>query len=191
MPYPGGFIGIVMAYVLACAAGAESLGIHSFLGAFLAGVALADHHEKHPAPYGAIAHFSTAYITPVFFCSMAITADFVAGFDLAMVALVTAVAMVGKVAGVWAGARVAGLDDRTSLAIGFGMNARGIIGIVMAVVAHEQQVITLEVMVACIVMCILTTMMAGPLMQLTLGRGVMREAAQSAAARAVKPPSGT
>lgn len=179
MPYPGGFIGIVMAYVLAAAAGAEALGIHSFLGAFLAGVALADHHERHPQPYDAIAHFSTAYVTPVFFCSMAITADFVAGFDLAMVAVVTGVAMLGKVAGVYAGGRLAGLPPRDALAIGFGMNARGIIGIVMAVVAHEQQVITLEVMVACVVMCIVTTMLAGPLMQAALGRDRMRAAAEA------------
>jgi Kef-type K+ transport system membrane component KefB len=172
LPYPGGFIGVVMVYVLLCAAAAESLGIHGFLGAFVAGVALSDHYEKHRQPYDAIAHFSTAYITPVFFCSMAITADFVTGFDWAMVALVCAVAMLGKVSGVYAGGRLAGLDARTSLAIGFGMNARGIIGIVMALVAYEQQVIGLPVMVACVVMCIVTTLLAGPLMQGVLGRRV-------------------
>lgn len=170
MPYPGGFIGLVLVYVLLCAWAAESLGIHSFLGAFVAGVALADHHEKHPVPYDAIGHFSLAYITPVFFCSMAISADFFKGFDLAMVIVVTGVAMAGKVLGVWAGGRAGGLDDRTSLAVGFGMNARGIIGIVMAVVAFEQQVISLPIMVACVVMCVVTTMLAGPLMQATLGR---------------------
>jgi Kef-type K+ transport system membrane component KefB len=174
MPYPGGFIGWVLVYVLLCAWAAESLGIHSFLGAFLAGVALADHHEKHPTPYNAIGHFSLAYVTPVFFCSMALTTDFVRGFDLAMVLLVTAVAMAGKLLGVYAGGRLGGLDSRTSLAVGFGLNARGIIGIVMAVVAFEQQVIGASIMVACIVMCIVTTMLAGPLMQATLGRQRMK-----------------
>jgi Kef-type K+ transport system membrane component KefB len=170
MPYPGGFIGWVLAYVLACAWAAESLGIHSFLGAFVAGVALADHHERHPQPYDAIGHFSLGYITPVFFCSMALQADFVAGFDLVMVLLVTGVAMAGKVAGVFVGGRLGGLDARESLAVGLGMNARGIIGIVMAVVAYEQQVISLAIMVACVVMCIVTTLLAGPLMQWVLGR---------------------
>lgn len=174
MPYPGGFIGWVLVYVLLCAWAAESLGIHGFLGAFVAGVALSDHHEKHPTPYNAIAHFSLAYITPVFFCSMALTTDFVRGFDLAMVLLVTAVAMAGKLLGVYAGGRLGGLDSRTSLAVGFGLNARGIIGIVMAVVAYEQQVIAAPIMVACILMCIITTMLAGPLMQATLGRQRMR-----------------
>jgi Kef-type K+ transport system membrane component KefB len=60
------------------------------------------------------------------------------------------------------------------LAVGFGLNARGIIGIVMAVVAFEQQVIGASIMVACIVMCIVTTMLAGPLMQATLGRQRMK-----------------
>jgi Kef-type K+ transport system membrane component KefB len=170
MPYPGGFIGWVLVYVLACAWAAESLGIHSFLGAFVAGVALSDHHAKHPQPYDTIGHFSWAYVTPVFFCSMALQADFVAGFDLMMVLLVTAVAMAGKVVGVYAGGRLGGLDRRESLAVGFGMNARGIIGIVMAVVAYEQQVISLQIMVACVVMCIVTTLLAGPLMQAMLRR---------------------
>lgn len=181
MPYPGGFIGVVLVYVLLCAWGAESLGIHSFLGAFVAGVALADFHHKHPQPFDAIGNFSLAYVTPVFFCSMAIGADFAKGFDLVMVLVVTGVAMAGKVLGVWAGGRIGGLDDRTALAVGFGMNARGIIGIVMAVVAYEQQVIPLQIMVACVVMCVVTTMLAGPLMQATLGRRAMAAAGSAAA----------
>lgn len=186
MPYPGGFIGFVLVYVLLCAWAAESLGIHGFLGAFVAGVALADHHEKHPLPYDAIGHFSLAYVTPVFFCSMAITADFVAGFDLAMVLLVTLVAMAGKVAGVYAGGRLGGLPARESLAVGMGMNARGIIGIVMALVAYEQKVIPLSIMVACVVMCIATTLLAGPLMQAVLGRRTMAEAEAAEAGQAVR-----
>jgi Kef-type K+ transport system membrane component KefB len=178
LPYPGGFIGVVMVYVLLCAAAAEALGIHSFLGAFVAGVALSDHYEKHRVPYDAIAAFSTAYITPVFFCSMAITADFITGFDLAMTVLVCAVAMLGKVAGAWAGGRLGGLDNRSALAIGFGLNARGIIGIVMAVVAYEQQIISLAVMVACVLMCIVTTMLAGPLMGLALPKKAASSAAR-------------
>jgi len=127
-------------------------------------------YGKHPRPFTVIAEFSYAVFTPVFFVSMAIGADFVAGFDLGLVALVTAVAFAGKICGVFLGGRLAGMDGRQALAVGCGLNARGILGIVMAAAAHEAGLIDLRLFVACVLMCVVTTMAAGPALQLILGR---------------------
>jgi Kef-type K+ transport system membrane component KefB len=108
--------------------------------------------------------------TPIFFVSMAIGADFVEGFDPWLVALVTIVAFVGKICGVYLGGRLAGMDSRQSLAVGCGLNARGILGIVMAAAAYEAQLIDLRLFVACVLMCVVTTMAAGPALSLILGR---------------------
>jgi Kef-type K+ transport system membrane component KefB len=177
MPQPAGLISCIVLLALLGAAGSEHLGLHSFLGAFVVGIALADVSRKYPQPFAVIGDFSYAVFTPVFFVSMAIGADFVAGFDFWLVALVTAVAFAGKICGVFLGGRLAGMDPRQALAVGCGLNARGILGIVMAAAAYEAQLIDLRLFVACVLMCVLTTMAAGPALELILGRKFERAAA--------------
>ena len=177
MPQPAGLISCIVLLALLGAAGSEHLGLHSFLGAFVVGIALADVSRKYPQPFAVIGDFSYAVFTPVFFVSMAIGADFVAGFDFWLVALVTTVAFAGKICGVFLGGRLAGMDARQALAVGCGLNARGILGIVMAAAAYEAQLIDLRLFVACVLMCVLTTMAAGPALELILGRTFKRAAA--------------
>lgn len=169
MPQPTAMISCIVLLTLLGAAGSEHLGLHSFLGAFVVGIALADVSRRHPRPFEIIGEFSYAVFTPVFFVSMAIGEDFVAGFDPWLVALVTAVAFLGKICGVFLGGRLAGMNARQALAVGCGLNARGILGIVMAAAAHEAELIDLRLFVACVLMCVLTTMAAGPALSLILG----------------------
>ncbi len=169
-PQPAGSISCIVLLALLGAAGSEYLGLHSFLGAFVVGIALADVSKKYPKPFEIIGDFSYAVFTPIFFVSMAITADFVKGFDLWLVVLITVVAFIGKICGVFIGGRLAGMDDRQSLAVGCGLNARGILGIVMAAAAYEAELIDLRLFVACVLMCVITTMAAGPALHVILGR---------------------
>jgi len=170
LPRPSAFISCVILLALLGAAGSEYLGLHSFLGAFVVGIALADVYRRYPAPFETIADFSYAVFTPIFFVSMAVSADFVKGFDLRLVALITVVAFLGKICGVFIGGRLAGMDARQALAVGCGLNARGILGIVMAAAAYEAELIDLRLFVACVLMCVITTMAAGPALHLILGR---------------------
>ncbi|MFM8634410.1 MAG: cation:proton antiporter [Planctomycetia bacterium] len=181
LPQPSTLISCIVLLALLGAAGSEHLGLHSFLGAFVVGIALADVYRKYPRPFEIVAEFSYAVFTPVFFVSMAIGADFVEGFDPWLMALVTAVAFIGKICGVFIGGRLAGMDSRQSLAVGCGLNARGILGIVMAAAAHEAQLIDLRLFVACVLMCVITTMAAGPALSLILGRSRVPAAGSSAA----------
>jgi len=170
LPQPAGSISCIALLALLGAAGSEYLGLHSFLGAFVVGIALADVYQGHPKPFEIIGDFSYAVFTPIFFVSMAIAADFVKGFDLWLVALITAVAFVGKICGVFIGGKLSGMDNRQSLAVGCGLNARGILGIVMAAAAYDAELIDLRLFVACVLMCVITTMAAGPALHLILGR---------------------
>jgi Kef-type K+ transport system membrane component KefB len=176
LPQPAGSISCIAMLALLGAAGSEYLGLHSFLGAFVVGIALADVYRNHPKPFEIIGNFSYAVFTPIFFVSMAIAADFVKGFDLWLVALITVVAFVGKICGVFIGGKLAGMDNRQALAVGCGLNARGILGIVMAAAAYDAELIDLRLFVACVLMCVITTMAAGPALHVILGR---REAAQA------------
>ena len=176
LPQPAGSISCIALLALLGAAGSEYLGLHSFLGAFVVGIALADVYRQHPKPFEIIGDFSYAVFTPIFFVSMAIAADFVKGFDLWLVVLITVVAFVGKICGVFIGGKLAGMDNRQALAVGCGLNARGILGIVMAAAAYDAELIDLRLFVACVLMCVITTMAAGPALHVILGR---RDAARA------------
>ena len=112
-------------------------GVAKAMGAFVVGIALSGSYARDPRPFEIIGEFSYAVFTPIFFVSMAITADFIAGFDPWLVALITAVAFLGKISGVYAGGKLVGMADRQALAVGCGLNARGILGIVMAAAAFD------------------------------------------------------
>jgi Kef-type K+ transport system membrane component KefB len=176
LPQPAGSISCIALLALLGAAGSEYLGLHSFLGAFVVGIALADVYRQHPKPFEIIGDFSYAVFTPIFFVSMAIAADFVKGFDLWLVVLITVVAFVGKICGVFIGGKLAGMDNRQALAVGCGLNARGILGIVMAAAAYDAELIDLRLFVACVLMSVITTMAAGPALHVILGR---RDAARA------------
>ena len=170
LPQPAGSISCIVLLALLGAAGSEYLGLHSFLGAFVVGIALAEVYQAHPKPFEIIGDFSYAVFTPIFFVSMAIAADFVKGFDLWLVVLITVVAFVGKICGVFLGGKLAGMNNWQSLAVGCGLNARGILGIVMAAAAYDAELIDLRLFVACVLMCVITTMAAGPALHVILGR---------------------
>jgi Kef-type K+ transport system membrane component KefB len=168
--WPHGFIAATAVAMLASAAAAEAAGIHAALGAFLLGVALsggdADHREAHDV----VARFALALFAPLYFVSLGLTTDFIGNFDLALVAVVVSAAIVSKLLGVLLGARVAGMPlDRQAWAIGFGLNARGATGIILAAVGHHAGVIDDRVFVALAVMAFLTSLLAGPAMGRLLG----------------------
>lgn len=157
---------LLMGFTLISAAAAEAVGVHSFLGAFLAGLALSDSVELFKEAFESASTFALAVFTPVFFFTMGIAADFIAGFDFALALLVTFAAFFGKIFGVYVGGRLAGLSHKEGLAVGAGLNARGILGLLMAGSAFESQLIDQRMFVACVVMCLATTIAAGPALQL-------------------------
>jgi len=163
--WPEGFIAATAVLVLLAAAASEAAGVHAALGALLLGVALgggdAPHHEAHEA----VARFALGLFAPLYFVSLGLTTDFARSFDPALVAVVVATAIASKLTGVLLGARLAGMAvSREAWAIGFGLNARGATGIILAAVGHHAGVIDDRVFVALAVMAFLTSLLAGPAM---------------------------
>ena len=82
-----------------------------------------------------------------------------------LVTLIFVVACVTKVGAVLLGAWTAGMPlDREAWAIGFGLNARGATGIILAGVGLAANVIDERLFVAIVIMALLTSLMSGPLM---------------------------
>ena len=94
--------------------------------------------------------------------------DFIQNFDAQIVSVVLLLAVVCKLLGAGLGALWGGLSVKESLAVGFGMNARGAMEIVLGLLALQAGVITAPLFVALVVMAVVTSIMAGPMLQYLL-----------------------
>lgn len=178
--WSSGFLALTTVIVLAAGAAGEILGIHAFMGAFVAGLAIAPADEEQEDVFRVISNFALAFFVPIYFVSMGMQADFAQNFDLTLIAVVTTVGCLSKIIPVTFAARLGGLPWNEALAVGCGKNARGAIDIILASMALEQGIIDRRVYVAVVVMALVTSMMAGPLL-----KRCMRSEASAAAAPVV------
>ena len=172
MVWPSGFVGIIAVMVLVSAACAEGIGVHAIFGPFLVGMALGQglQGEAQQRAHGVISQFALSFFAPLYFVSVGLKANFVADCDLVLVLLVLFVATVGKVCGGGLGARLGGMTPREALAVGFGLNARGAMDMILASVALEYGIIDQRIFLALIVMALVTSMVSGPAMQALMPR---------------------
>ena len=106
---------------------------------------------------------------------MGMSANFLANFDALLVAIILVVACISKVGAVLLGAKAAGMPiDREAWAIGFGLNARGATGIILAGVGLANGLIDARIFVAMVFMAAVTSLMAGPMMSRLLGGSGVR-----------------
>ncbi len=171
--WPSGFIAVTALVVLLAAAISEALGLHAFLGAFLAGVALGGERDElvRKDAHDVIGNFVLSFFAPIYFISMGMTTDFIRNFDARLVVLILAVACVSKIGAVLLGAKAAGMRvDREAWAIGFGLNARGATGIILAGAGLVNRVIDERIFVGLALTAIVTSVMSGPAMNHLLAR---------------------
>lgn len=168
--WPGGVLGLALTLTLLSAAFTEWLGVHAVFGAFLVGIALGDSQHLEQRTRRTIEQFVSFVFVPLFFAGIGLHVDFVQGFDLGLCLVVLAIATVGKLVGSVVGGRLGGFSLRESTAIGFGMNARGAMEIILGLLALEAGVIGERLFVALVIMALATSLFSGPAMQRILRR---------------------
>lgn len=163
--WPGGVLGFSLTLALVCSAFTEWVGVHAIFGSFLAGVALGDSSHLRQRTRATIAQFVSFIFAPLFFAGIGLRVNFVTHFDLGLVLLVLVIACMGKVVGCGLGGRLAGMRVRESWALGFGMNARGAMEIILGLLALEYGLISEPLFVALVMMALVTSLISGPAMQ--------------------------
>lgn len=171
--WPSGYIAVTALIVLLAASLTEALGIHAFLGAFLVGAALGGQGDEHREAHDVITRFAVSFFAPIYFISMGMTTNYITNFDWQLVLVILAVALASKLFGVLLGAKMARMPiDREAWAIAFGLNARGATGIILAGVGRAAGVIDDRIFVAIVVMALVTSLLAGPMMNWLLSERI-------------------
>ncbi len=165
LSWPGGVLSLALGLCFLSAAFTQNIGLHAILGAFIMGIAFGDSAHLHEKAREIIHQFVTNVFAPLFFVSLGLKVNFIQNFDLTLVAVVLFLAVICKLAGSFIGAYFGGLTSREALAVGFGMNARGAMEIILGTLALNAGLIDERMFVALIIMALVTSLMSGPLMK--------------------------
>ncbi len=170
LAWPGGVLSISLALCFLAGAFTEYIGIHAIFGAFIMGVALGDSEHFSERAKEIVHQFINNIFAPLFFVSIGLRVNFITNFDALLTLAILAIAFTGKIIGSGLGARLGGFSWKESLATGFGMNARGAMEIILGLIALENGLINEKVFVSLVIMALVTSMSAGPLMKWALNR---------------------
>ncbi|WP_447980604.1 cation:proton antiporter [Candidatus Nitrospira bockiana] len=170
LTWPGGVLGLVLMLSLVSAAATEAIGIHSIFGAFLAGIAIGDSKFMDGQARDIIRQFVLNFFAPIYFASIGLRVNFAAHFDLQLIALVVVLCSVSRIFATTLGAHLGGMPQREAWAVGFGMNAGGVMQIIFGTLAFQHGFIGENLLVAFIVLALVTSALSGPMMSVLLGR---------------------
>ncbi|WP_255410602.1 cation:proton antiporter [Amycolatopsis sp. CA-126428] len=165
---PGAGVATAVVLIMLSAAGTQALGMEPILGAFLCGTVIGSLGGAARGFLDSMRPFVMSTLAPLFFATAGLQVDLSAlgrpPVLLAAVVLV-AVAVVSKFAGGYLGARIARLGHLDSVAIGAGLNARGVVEIVVATVGLQLGVLTTATYTIVVLVAVLTSAMAPPLLR--------------------------
>ncbi len=151
----------------------DLLGVHTVLGAFVAGVLVGQSPILTEQIEQQVRGLIVALFAPVFFGLSGLSADLTILKDPTLALLtfgLVVLASVGKFAGAFAGARISGLSAREGLAVGCGMNARGATEVIVATIGLSMGALTEDLFTMIVTMAILTTMAMPPMLRWALAR---------------------
>ncbi len=171
---PRRVLSLIVLLALFGASFTQWIGVHAVFGGFVVGVVIGDTPHLKERTRVIVHDFVTNIFAPVFFASLGLRADFVASFDLRLCVLVFVIASAAKIIGCTLGSRAGGLRWRPAAAVGFGLNARGAMEVILALLALEAGLLREQVFVALVVMALATSLVSGPMMKWLL-RGVDEE----------------
>ncbi|NUT96727.1 MAG: cation:proton antiporter [Saccharothrix sp.] len=162
---PGVTVAVAVLLVLAFAAGAQAMGLEPVLGAFACGLVISSVGGLSGEPLAALRTFVMGVLAPLFFATAGLRMDLTALRHPAVLATaggVLLLAVVGKFAGAYLGARLARLSHWEGLALGAGLNARGVIGVIVALVGLRLEVLTTAAYTVVVLVSVVTSLMAPP-----------------------------
>jgi predicted Kef-type K+ transport protein len=162
-----------VAMLLLSAAATHLLGLEAVLGAFVCGTVMGSCGELDRVRLAPLRHVTTAVLAPVFFATAGLRMDLTALARPAVLGAAMAVlliATVGKFSGAYIGARLSRLSRWEALALGAGLNARGVIEVVVAMVGLRLGVLSAETYTIVVLVAIATSLMAPPVLRFALGR---------------------
>ena len=152
---------IFFAFILIFSTVTEFLGFHFIVGAFFGAMLINEKivgQEHLDAIYNTTNGLAMGFLAPIFFAGIGLEFNFSEIQNYWLLAAILFISYFSKIAGGFLGSKIAGLNSRVSFTIGIGLNARGIMELIIANIAYKEKLINLEVFSILVIVGVLTTM---------------------------------
>ena len=163
------FVGFIFLILVLSSAITEIIGIHALFGAFIAGVVMPTNIGFRKVMMEKVEDVSLVFFLPLFFAFSGLHTEIglINTPELWGVCLLfIVVAIAGKFGGCTLAARAVGENWQDSLIVGTLMNTRGLMQLVALNIGFEMGILTSEMFVVLLLMSLLTTFMATPMLSL-------------------------
>lgn len=175
---------IVVAALLLSALVTSALGVFAIFGAFILGFSL--HKNKaFKASWGTkTASLTYAVFLPVFFAYTGTKTDIgsISGsFNIVSLIAILIIAFFGKFVGGYLGARMGGESHVDAITIGFCMNTRALMELIVLNVGYDLGVLPRSVFTMLVIMALVSTVIASPVIRMLMIKRKMRDASGEAA----------
>ena len=186
---------LCIATALGLGAAAELLGIHFAVGAFYGGILMTPRllgQVQFDRIRSAVSSVTFGLFAPIFFAFVGVKLS-ITLTAWPLIVAITAVAFIGKLLGGILGGTVAGFRGAPLLALGVGLNARGMMELVLAQVGLAAGIIDADFYSALVIMTLTTTLCTPPILKRLMRRftleDVMPTVPSPSATRGVQTPS--
>jgi Kef-type K+ transport system membrane component KefB/nucleotide-binding universal stress UspA family protein len=169
----------IVLVMLLMALATDLIGVHTALGAFVAGMLVGQSPILTEHIEGELRGFIVAFFSPVFFAVAGLGMNLRVLLEPTMLLVTIAiivVASVGKSCGALIGGRLGGLTGAESLALATGLNARGSTEVIVASIGLSMGALSNQLYTMIVVMAVITTMAMPPTLRWVIARVPLREA---------------
>ncbi|MDH2382035.1 cation:proton antiporter [Bradyrhizobium sp. CER78] len=170
---PAAVITVILLLMSAMAGITHLIGVHTVLGAFIAGVLVGESPILTRQIDERLRGLISSLFMPVFFGLAGLAADLTVLRDTQLLLLTAAlilIASIGKFGGAFVGGALGGLTRPESYALASGMNARGSTEVIIATIGLSMGVLSQTMFSMIVTMAILTTMAMPPMLRSALAR---------------------
>jgi Kef-type K+ transport system membrane component KefB len=156
---------IVICFMLAFVS--EELGVAAITGAYFAGVVFSMTEYRHKLSHE-VNQLATLIFTPIFFISIGMGVDIRSAVSaMGFGSLFIILAVVGKILGCGAGAKISGFKMKEAFQIGVGMIPRAEVAIIIANLGVKMGVVNQSMMASVILMVLVTTLITPSLLKVS------------------------
>jgi Kef-type K+ transport system membrane component KefB len=151
---------IFFVFILLFSSATEALGFHFIIGAFFTAMLLSESilgKENLITIEKTTSSLAMGFLAPIFFASIGLEFNLFSIHNMELLATIVLVSYLSKIIGGYFGSTLAGLNKMKSLVMGFGLNARGIMELVIANIAYKAGLIDNEIFSILVIMGGLTT----------------------------------
>ena len=161
-------LGISLIFIFIFAILADIAGLHAMIGAFIAGMAVREVLTK--AEMETISKWSFGFFGPLFFAWVGFSVAFSGQVLSLFLPLIIIAAFSGKLIGGFSGAKISGLNLKSSFIVGIGMNGRAAVELVVAQVALDGKIITRDIFSAIVLMAVFSALLTPIMLRYTIKR---------------------